>query len=177
MRKHAEGGAPMSEQGTRESPRTATFNILFVCTGNTCRSPLAEAIARRELERRGWANVQVASAGIAAREGDPASAHAVAVARRRGIDLDVHRSRALSEERVAWADLVLGMGPTHLDGVVRRGGGERMRTLGDFAAGDERGRSVPDPFGGPEEAYEETFRALEELIGDALDRLAPILHP
>lgn len=177
MRTQAEGGATMSEQGTREAPRTATFNILFVCTGNTCRSPLAEALARRELERRGWPHVQVASAGIAAREGDGASRHAVTVAQRHAVDLADHRSRHLTAEMVDWADLVLGMGPTHLDGVARLGGEEKMRTLGDFAAGDQRGRSVPDPFGGPEAAYEETYAALLELINRALDRLAPILRP
>src|SRR5215216_4192111 len=64
-------GPEMSEQAAgTASPRTTTFNILFVCTGNTCRSPLAEGIARAELERRGWKNVRVASAGLAVRGGD-----------------------------------------------------------------------------------------------------------
>ncbi len=78
---------------------------------------------------------------------------------------------------MAWADLVLAMGPGHLEGVARLGGEEKVRTLGDFVAGDGRGDSVPDPFGGPEAAYEETFAELSGLIGHALDRLAPILHP
>ena len=59
-------GREMSQQVDPGTPATTTFNILFVCTGNTCRSPLAEGIARREVERRGWQHVQVASAGIEA---------------------------------------------------------------------------------------------------------------
>ena len=178
MPKRAGREAPMSEQETPGPPRTATFNILFVCTGNTCRSPLAEAIARQELERRGWPHVRVRSAGTGARAGDAASAHSVAVGERHRVELAGHRSRPLTPELVGWADLVLGMGPAHLEAVRRMGGDEKARTLGDFVAGGEgMGDPVPDPFGGPEEVYEETYAELERLVGHALDRLVPILAP
>src|SRR5215207_8062517 len=89
--------AKMTQQDAEpDAPRTTVFRILFVCTGNTCRSPLAEAIARAEIERRGWKNVEVASAGLSAAEGSPATAEAVAVAGRAGIGLEGHRSRPLS---------------------------------------------------------------------------------
>lgn len=167
----------MSQQAEPRSPATTTFNILFVCTGNTCRSPLAEGIARAEVEKRGWRHVNVGSAGIAARAGDGASAHAVSVGGRHGVDLGGHRSRPLTPELVRWADLVLAMGPSHLEGIWRMGGGEKALTLGDFATGAEEGYSIRDPFGGPEEMYEATYGELSRLIGQALDRLAPILHP
>ena len=161
-----------------EAPRTTTFKLLFVCTGNTCRSPLAEGLARAEIQRRGWKNVEVASAGVGAAKGERATREAVAVAGRAGIALERHRSRPLTRELAQGADLILAMGPTHLASLVRLGAGDRSATLGDFAAGDDgEGFAVPDPYGGDEAVYEETFRELQGLVSAALDRLEPILAP
>lgn len=169
----------MSEhEAAAPGPRTTTFNILFVCTGNTCRSPLAEGIARAEIERRGWRNVRVASAGLAAMEGGRATDEAVTVAGRVGIDLGGHRSRRLTPEIAGWADLILGMGDSHVQALEYLGAGDRAATLGDFAAGPGgEGRPVADPFGGSEAVYQETFEELHALISRAFDRLAPILAP
>ncbi len=165
-------------EDTGQDPATTTFNLVFVCTGNTCRSPLAEALARRELERREWRHVRLASAGLAANEGCPASRHAVSVGERRGLDLGSHRSRRFTPELLQWADLVLAMSPSHVWAVQRMGGGEKVALLGQFAVGDAgEGLPIRDPFGGEEEDYEATVRDLEPLVGAVFDRLAPILHP
>ncbi|MCW5558176.1 MAG: low molecular weight protein arginine phosphatase, partial [Verrucomicrobiae bacterium] len=89
--------------------------ILFVCTGNTCRSPMAEALARTALAGRPeW---RVRSAGIGAVNGQPPSPHAVRALRDRGLDIASHRSQMLTARLVREADLVVALTRAHLDGI------------------------------------------------------------
>jgi protein arginine phosphatase len=167
---------PRSRSPSGDSP--ASFRILLVCTGNTCRSPMAEVILRRNLEDRGWSQVEVRSAGVGAFPGQPATEEAVQAAARRDLDLTEHRSTPLDPELVGWADLILTMTGSHLASVTWAGGGERSAVITAYAAGPEGApedalRGVSDPIGGGEEAYEETFQELEELLERVLDRLAP----
>lgn len=167
---------PNSEDRTDIEP----FRILFVCTGNTCRSPMAAAIARSVLAERGWTHVEVRSAGIAAGERLPASEGAVRVGKSRGADLSSHESTFLTEELVEWADLVLVMAPHHLHRVQELGGAAQAALLTAFAAGEEgmgTQRGVLDPIGGDDAIYEATFVELTSLVEDALARLEPILAP
>lgn len=163
-----------------ESPRPEPFRLLFVCTGNTCRSPLAEALARQGIRRLGWNHVQVASAGVAAHPGEPASGGSLRAASRHGLDLGEHRSSPLTLEALEGADLVLVMSPGHLGRLQGLVADEKVSLLTDFAAAvDPQGvpDAVPDPFGGSDEAYEATYVLLERLVERALTRLAPILAP
>ena len=149
------------------------MRILFVCTGNTCRSPLAEVIARRLIEERGLGDrITVESAGASAWPDAPASDGALLVALENGLDLGDHRARLLSPEIVARADLVLAMGPHHLDRAEALGGTGKSWLLTAYAADGAVARAVSDPFGGDLGVYRATYEELTREIGAVLDRVA-----
>lgn len=148
------------------------MHLLFVCTGNTCRSPLAEAIARRQASERGLHGITFGSAGTSAWADAPASDGSLLVALEHGLDLGEHRARQLSPEIVASSDLVLTMGPHHLDRAEALGGTGKSFLLTAFAAGDGAARPVSDPFGGNLDVYRATFDELSREIAAVLDRVA-----
>lgn len=154
-----------------------TFRLLFVCTGNTCRSPMAEVIARQRAESLGYDHLEILSAGVGAFSGSPASGGALRAAEAAGLDLSNHHATLLTAELAAGANLILTMSPSHLMRVGELGGGDHAALLTSYAQGPDRpeGPGIPDPIGGPDEEYMETFRTLEELIGRVMERLEPVL--
>ncbi len=153
-----------------------SMNILFVCTGNTCRSPLAEVIACREIEQRGVSGITVGSAGTSAWTDSAASDGAMLVALEHGLDLGHHRARQLSPDIVARATLILTMGPHHLDRAEALGGNGRSWLLTEYAGGAGRARAISDPFGGDLHGYRSTFAELAAEIAAIFDRLAAEQH-
>ena len=132
--------------------------IVFVCTGNTCRSPMAQGLFLKLLRERGVTDVEVVSAGTSAADGLPASEHAIAAATELGADISGHRSRQVSHELLDRADAIFCMTDGHAEIVSALAPAEKIFTLPG---------GVPDPYGGDLNAY----RACAAAI---LDKLRPI---
>jgi protein-tyrosine-phosphatase len=147
------------------------MRILFVCTGNTCRSAIAEALAHKVVIERGLPDVDVQSAGTSAWDGAPASDGALLVGLERGIDLSQHRAQMLTRELVRDADLVLAMGPHHLERIEALGGSGRSYLITDFASHGASARPVNDPIGGELEVYRATVDELDSEVRRVFDRI------
>jgi protein-tyrosine-phosphatase len=137
---------------------------------------MAEILAKGLAAEMGLSDVEIRSAGTAAVRGFPASGGAQRTAGRHGLNLAGHSSTPLSPELVGWASRIFTMSPSHLERVRAMGGGEESVLLGAFAKGEDEGGgrhlAVPDPFGGDDRVYEDTFKTLREYVGMALKRLA-----
>lgn len=157
----------------RQLRQAGGLRLGFVCTGNTCRSPMAEGLARIALaDRLGCATASiehfgfvVRSMGVHAAQGEPASKHAVSVLADHGFDLDGHRARAAQEEDLERYDRLYCMTQGHLDALLAWLPPHRASIATLL---DPDGRNVSDPIGGPREAYRRTA----EQIRAALERRA-----
>ncbi|MEZ6124463.1 MAG: low molecular weight protein arginine phosphatase [Planctomycetaceae bacterium] len=151
------------------------MKVLFVCTGNTCRSPMAEAVFRRLASQRlGCPETRLLdfgfdafSAGVAASDSYPASRESIQVLAERGIDLSHHLSQPVTVDMLEKADLVLALTPAHLRMLqdARPDLADRMRTL--RADGD----GISDPIGGSLDEYRQCADEITSCLEDLLDDL------
>jgi len=132
---------------------------------------MAEAIARKITIERGLSDVEAVSAGTSAHDGSPASDGALLVGIERNMDLGSHRSQTLSRDLVRTADLILAMGPHHLERIEALGGGGKAYLLSEFASHGASARPISDPIGMELDVYRSTANELEEEIRRALDRI------
>lgn len=143
------------------------MNIYFICTGNTCRSPMAEAI----LNSLQLPNVQVKSAGIYALEGGEMSENAKSVLEAEQISVN-HFSKMVNQNDLQWADLILTMTSAHKELLLRSYPEVKTKifTLKEYTA-PYTSRDISDPFGGDYHQYEQTFQELKQYINILKDKV------
>lgn len=160
------------------------FRILFVCTGNTCRSPMAEGLCRSFLGRFLLLDqVEVASAGLHVLPGELASREAVAVLAEKGIDLSGHRAIGLAADKVQWADLILTMEGRQKQRLLEQfpEAAGKAFVLKEYVAAPEAAvdlraiqatmektswQNIPDPFGQPAAVYRQCAMELASAVAD-----------
>jgi protein-tyrosine phosphatase len=145
--------------------------VLFVCSGNTCRSPLAEAFARHFLKLDGETGWTAISAGLSAVAGSPATLEAVTVAGEFGLDLSSHRARQLTGDMLDSADFVLVMTAVHKARVLEKRPhlAGKVWLVKEFVGGPAA--DVADPFGGDLAVYRAMSLELEKLTAATVKKL------
>lgn len=143
--------------------------VLFVSTGNTCRSPMAAAYLNKLLEERKIRHIEVRSAGVMTIPGLLATDESKLMLEPYGISLERHRSQPLTDEIIRRANLILGMTPFHVQMALRMSDAARNKThlFKEFTKTDPKGRPIPDPMGCTLEVYKKCFRQIKQ----ACDRL------
>lgn len=150
--------------------KSSLHRILFVCTGNICRSPMAKFLLQDVAQRNGL-DVETQSAGTAASYGEPATEEAIAVLQELGIDAKSHRSQPLSWELLDWADWVLTMTESQKRYILSiapelKG---KVFTLKEFVGEDGE---IPDPYGTSRQAYRQTRDEIARLVQKLVEKLS-----
>ena len=134
--------------------------IMFICSGNTCRSPLAEGLFKKYLRENNITDIEVTSAGVGAFPGDAVSINSILVAVNRGVDISAHRARNINPEHLLTTDLFFCMSDSHKQVLMRHCDESKIVVL-----------NVPDPYGRPIEIYEECAKILESQFSEIVERI------
>jgi protein-tyrosine phosphatase len=153
------------------------MRVLLVCTGNTCRSPMASCLLRKGWEEQctvhGSGSLEIASAGLAAAPGEPASAQAIQAMEELGLDLQSHRSQPVTASLVESADLILVMTEGHRNALLNR-----WPHLADKIDLLSHGQGeVSDPFGGSLATYQQCARQMQHYLTYWIEQLGRLCPP
>lgn len=145
--------------------------VVFLCTGNTCRGPMAQGYMKKAMEERGIKNVEAKTAGVMTIPGLIPTPEATQVMRNAGIDITGHRSSPLTRELIRKADLILGMTPFHVQYALRMSDDAKDKTflLKEYAESDVKNYQITDPMGMTLEVYKRVYREMKLAIDKMLD--------
>ena len=151
-----------------------TTNVLFICTGNICRSPFAEGLFKKLVLQQEGKAFFTQSAGLMALPGNAATTLAQRVAQEYGVDLSDHKAKPVTEDWIDWSDLILVMEKSHETGLLSYfpKASEKVRLLRYYARFGSKTRGVADPYGLNYDAYRFCFLDIEDAVTGLVEYLS-----
>lgn len=144
--------------------------ILIICTGNICRSPMAEALLKQKLSLAGH-QATIQSAGTGALLGHPADEPACALMQSRGLDISAHRASQMTQEHTRWAELILVMQTHHRDSLLSLDPTARGKT---FLLGHWSDQEIPDPYHQGDPVYAQVLELIDGALGAWISKIVSV---